>query len=1097
MDRFSSRLFARVCLVLIALTYSVSSSSAQSSQGSWQTLPYTMPINPIHVALLYNGKVLIVSGSGNDPTNTNYRAALWDPQTGSITTQPVGWDMFCNAMIVLPDGRPFVISGTLQYDPFHGELRTSTYDPATDLFTDQQTLAHGRWYPTATVLGDGRTMVFSGLDETGATNTTVELYTIGSGWSAPYPAGWKPPLYPRMHLLRDGSVFYSGPGLTSAIFNPSTHTWTTGVATTNYSGTRTYGSSVLLPLLPANNYAPRVLILGGGNPSTATTELIDLSASTPKWVYGPNMSQPRVEMDATILPNGKILASGGSLNDEDATTASLNADLYDPVSNTVSPAGKEAYPRLYHSVTLLLPDGTVWAAGSNPKRGTYEPHMEIYSPAYLFNADGTAATRPTITSTSTSVIGYNLSFQVQTPDAANISSVVLMRNGAVTHAFDMDQRYVCLNFTAGAGVLNVTTPPNGNIAPPGYYMLFILNSSGVPSVATMVQLSLSAKDTPPSGTITSPASNVTIMAGQSVNYSGTGTDPDGTISAYSWSFAGGNPSSSNLASPGNVTYSTPGTYTTTFTVIDNAGLTDPNPPTRTITVQGPPGFSLSPTALSFTSQPINTASASQRLVLTNSGAGPLTISSIAISGTNPGDFSQTNTCPLSPNTLGSHASCNIDVIFKPSTSGSRSAAVVITDDAAGSPQNVSLTGVGVVLSPIVSLSTANITFGNQLVGTSSSAQRITLSNVGNAQLNFVSSGINVAGASSDFSQTNTCGSHVAAGANCVIAVTFNPATVGLSSATLKISDDASDSPQSVSLAGTGISPDVALSTTSLAFPAQLVTTSSGAQNISLSNSGSAALNIANIVLAGPNSSDFSQSSTCGTTLVASASCSIKVIFRPGAMGTRSASLVITDNANGSPHTVQLTGTGADFSIDAASGGPTSASATAGQVVTYNLQVTPLDGFNGSTALSCGNTSPQLTCAVSPGSVTPNGSSPSPFSARVTIAAASVSMPQLPQSLPISRPPLNLPRVGFPLLAVLLMLIFRTRLMSAWARRPVGFACALLFAAILSIAASISGCAGSTSVAVHNNSRVTGTYTLTITGTSNGVSHVQNLTLTVN
>jgi hypothetical protein len=114
-----------------------------------------MPINPVHVALMHNGKVLIVSGSGNLPSNSNYEAAVWDPLTGTITTQPLGWDMFCNGMVVLSDGRPFINGGTLQYDPFHGELRSSAYDPATGQFTDLQTMVHGRWYPTVTTLGDG------------------------------------------------------------------------------------------------------------------------------------------------------------------------------------------------------------------------------------------------------------------------------------------------------------------------------------------------------------------------------------------------------------------------------------------------------------------------------------------------------------------------------------------------------------------------------------------------------------------------------------------------------------------------------------------------------------------------------------------------------------------------------------------------------------------------------------------------------------------------------------------------------------------------------------------------------------------------------
>jgi Galactose oxidase-like, Early set domain/Glyoxal oxidase N-terminus/PKD domain len=598
MDRLSCRIRVLACLVLVGLAVCAPGGNAQAGPGQWQTLSYTMPINPVHTALLYNGKVLIVSGSGNVAGNTNYQAALWDPQAGTITTQPVAWDMFCNGMVVLPDGRPFVMGGTLQYDPFHGELKTATYDPATNTFTNQQSMAHGRWYPTGTVLGDGRAMIFSGLNETGGTNTSVEFYSASSGWSAAFAAPWTPPLYPRMHVLPDGNVFYSGATTGSSIFNPSTHTWTTNVAFTNYSGTRTYGSSVLLPLTPANNYSPKVIIMGGGNPSTNTTELIDLSAATPKWVNGPNMSQPRIEMNATILPSGQILALGGSLNDEDTNTASLKADLYTPSSNSFSPAGTMVYARLYHSVSLLMPDGTVWVAGGNPARGTYEPHMEVYTPQYLLNADGTPATRPTIAGTSSSVIGYGGTLQVQTPDAASIANVVLMRNGAVTHAFDMDQRYVGLSFTAGAGVLNVTGPPNGNIAPPGYYMLFILNSAGVPSVATIVQMSMAANDAPPTGTITSPSLDVTISAGQSVVYSGAGNDPDGTISAYSWSFPGGSPSASNLANPGSVIYSTPGTYVTTFTVTDNAGLTDPNPPTRRITVQ--PDFSLSATPASRT-----------------------------------------------------------------------------------------------------------------------------------------------------------------------------------------------------------------------------------------------------------------------------------------------------------------------------------------------------------------------------------------------------------------------------------------------------------------------------------------------------------------
>jgi len=548
--------------------------------GQWQTLPNLMPINPTHVTLMRNGKVLVVTGSGNG-TSSTLQAGIFDPQTGTVSTQTLAWDMFCNGMVALSDGRVFINGG-------NGYVRTAVYDPGTGLFTDLQSMAHGRWYPTVTELADGAVMTFSGSTQSAGTNTTVEIYTVGTGWSQEFGAGWTPPLYPRMHLLPDGTVFYSGSGAGSRRFNPPTKTWTGMVAWTNYGGTRTYGTSVLLPLTPANNYKPRVMILGGNSPATATTELIDFSAATPAWQFGPSMSQARIEMNATILPNGKVLATGGSLNDEDATTASLNADLYDPTTNTFGSGGQNAFPRLYHSVSLLLPDATVWLAGSNPTQGFFDQHMEIYSPPYLFNSSGGAATRPTITSVPAS-INYGNAFLIQTPDAASVSSIALVRPGSPTHAFDMDQRLINLSFTAGAGTLNATAPPNGNIAPPGYYMLFILNSSGVPSVAKFVQLILNPASQPPTATVTSPASDVTIATGQPVLFSGSGSAPGGTIASYSWVFPGGNPSSSSQANPGNVIYSTPGTYVASLTVTDNLGLTS-SAVTRIITVQTVPAM---------------------------------------------------------------------------------------------------------------------------------------------------------------------------------------------------------------------------------------------------------------------------------------------------------------------------------------------------------------------------------------------------------------------------------------------------------------------------------------------------------------------------
>ena len=548
----SSLLF--LLLSFIATGVFIPAAVAQANeQGQWTTLSSTVPINPIHATLLAYGKLLLVTGSGNCPPSTagcpsgppygpsnGSGALLLDPVTGNTIQQfNVSWDMFCNGMVMLQDGRVLIDGGTIQYNPFYGAANASIFDPATNMFTDIQPTLHGRWYPTLLTLADGRVITFSGLNETGTTNTAVEFYTIGSGWSSTFNASWTPDLYPRLHLLPNGKVFYSGSQTKSKMFDPSTQTWNTNFAVTNYSGTRTYGSSVLLSLSPADNYDAKVIIMGGGNPATNTTEIIDLGAPTPTWQYGPPMSASRIEMNAVLLPNGKVLALGGSLNDEQTSSASFNADLYDPVTNTFSPAGVYAYPRLYHSLAVLLPDATVWSAGGNPSRGHYVPQQEIYKPAYLFNPDGSAATRPAITSAPNS-ISYNNSFTVQTPDAATISQVVLVRNGNVTHAFGMDQRLVELSFTVGNGSLTVTAPPNGNIAPPGYYMLFLLNNSGVPSVASFVQLMGQ-----PSFTVTAPAS-VSISQGNQGNATITTVVSGGFNSSISLSVAGA-PSGTTLS----------------------------------------------------------------------------------------------------------------------------------------------------------------------------------------------------------------------------------------------------------------------------------------------------------------------------------------------------------------------------------------------------------------------------------------------------------------------------------------------------------------------------------------------------------------------
>jgi len=577
-----------------SLCLSIQTGRAESpvTEGSWSTLPNLMPINPIHVGLLHTGKVLVVAGSENVAAQhdaAEYYGAVWDPASDTTEVQDLLWDIFCTGMAALPDGRFLVIGGTNHYNPFYGESLATVFDPETEKFAQLENMAEGRWYATSIILGDGSLMAFSGLDELRATNDSVELYKVGTGWGPEYIAPWTPPLYPRMHLLPNGTVFYSGPTPSSGLFDPTTKIWTLNIAQTVLTSNRKGGASVLLPLRPATGYVPKVMGIGGNSPGSPTAEIIDLSAATPSWRNVAPMSQGRIRLNCTILPSGKVLATGGSSIDEDPNFASLPADLFDPTTETWSPAGVAVYPRLYHSCALLLPDATVWVAGSNPEEGTYEQHMEIYSPAYLFTTDANGnvipAPRPVISSVSPE-IGYASLFSIRTPDASNIGDVVLVRPGSSSHSFDFEQRLVGLNFSLAGGNLVATSPPNGSTAPPGYYMLFILNKTGVPSVAKFVHLSSTPKNKTPAGGITTPSSDTTIQAGQSINFTGSGSDPDGSVASYKWIFPGGSPSTSTAQNPGNVSFAEPGTYIVSLNVLDNAGANDPSPPTRTITVTG-------------------------------------------------------------------------------------------------------------------------------------------------------------------------------------------------------------------------------------------------------------------------------------------------------------------------------------------------------------------------------------------------------------------------------------------------------------------------------------------------------------------------------
>ncbi len=470
--------------------------------GQWETRPELMPINPVHAGLLRTGKVLVIAGSGNDPTETVYRAAVWDPIAGTIVVQDLPWDLWCNGMSFLPDGRALITGGSRPYprNDFRGLRNTTLFDPETARFHRVEDMADGRWYPTNVPLPDGRTATFSGYGQDGRPNQTLEIYTPGNGWSPEHASGWPALLqnYPRAHLTPQGDLFFSGWQVKSHRLDPVTLKWTHNVAQTTSTNTRRYGSSVLLGLRPPAYHA-RILIAGGGTgfEATLTAELIDLSESAPQWRQTGFLNHKRVQQNAVLLPNGRVLAVGGSAKNNVAEGSGRISELYHPEIERWTDMDEQAFWRFYHSTALLLPDGRVVSLGGNPKQGIYEPHLEIYSPPYLYTGSGAPAPRPNVTGVPAQ-IAYAAAFDVATTAPEAINEAVLMRPGATTHAFDMEQRLVELEIQAVlGGGLRLVGPPDANIAPPGYYMLFLIDSAGVPSVASFVRLGSSGDGPPP------------------------------------------------------------------------------------------------------------------------------------------------------------------------------------------------------------------------------------------------------------------------------------------------------------------------------------------------------------------------------------------------------------------------------------------------------------------------------------------------------------------------------------------------------------------------------------------------------------------------
>ena len=476
---------------------------------------------------------------------------------------------------------------------------------------------------------------------------------------------------------------------------------------------------------------------------------------------------------------------------------------------------------------------------------------------------------------------------------------------------------------------------------------------------------------------TSGASTITLSNTGNASLTGIAITITGANPA---DFAQTNTCGTTLAASANCTISvtfTPASvssFTATFSVADNAS----NSP-QTVALDGSgtaaptPVANLSPTSISFPSTSVSSSATAQTLTLTNTGNAALTGIAISLAGANPADFAQTTTCG---STLATMASCTISVTFTPLSAASFTATISVADNASGSPQIAALSGTGTPTpAPQAVLLPTSLGFGGQNTGTSSVAQTIVLRNTGSATLTVGSIAITGVNASA-FGQTNTCGTTLAANASCLISVTFTPQMAGALTAAITVTDNASGSPQTAALSGTGTvppAPEAILTPTSLVFASQLLNTTSASQTITLSNPGTATLSISSISLPGSNSSAYARTTTCGGTLAAGATCTISVTFTPATAGTLLAAISVADNAGGSPQSVALSGTATNPASFALAATPATQAINPGSAANFTVQISSIGGTFADavslsvTGLPAGSSGTFSATSVTPGS----------------------------------------------------------------------------------------------------------------------------------
>jgi len=467
---------------------------ADTSGGSWGRLP-SLPSgsNAYHLIMGPGGKILLIAGSGNNSAvfeAGTFTAYVWKPTTGELKPLAVPTDMFCAGHMLMSNGEGIAAGGTTDYSPWKGSKALYTFDFEHEVFTKQDNMKDGRWYPTVVNTRGGYALIVGGFDAKGANSGSSEVWNPYDGKYDPQPGNREFPLYPHIFLTANAKYFFTGAGWAKApedvdssaqVFHPGLWEPFNGNKFTKVNDLtvptrRGFASSCWLGSIRRQ----RLMVMGGGQPGTDSTNVIDLdSSSAPKYKAGPKLRAKKVYVSCVQLPDGSVLEVGGGSANKIENASQEVSLLKTPTSKSWTPMNPlpKGEHRLYHSMAFLADDGSVISLSSNPKGQARSDTVLRFEPPYLFKGP-----RPSLSGVPDEIT-YGQTYSINA--SSDVTKVIMMNPASPTHSFDANQREVPLQYADGKITINATS----SLAPRGYYRLFAINANGAVSVAKWTRVS--------------------------------------------------------------------------------------------------------------------------------------------------------------------------------------------------------------------------------------------------------------------------------------------------------------------------------------------------------------------------------------------------------------------------------------------------------------------------------------------------------------------------------------------------------------------------------------------------------------------------------